>query len=60
VTLAPLAEEVRPLVVSVPREKYSGPFHFEVVARPEGGAYELRRKADFTGPDAELLREDAK
>jgi len=60
VTLAPLAEEVRPLIVSVPRARYSGSFHFAVVARPEDGAYELRRKADFTGPDAELLREDAK
>ena len=60
VTLAPLAEEVRPLIVSVPREKYSGPFHFVVVARPEDGAYELRSKADFTGPDAELLREETK
>ena len=60
VTLAPLAEEVRPLIVSVPRAGYAGPFHFVVVARPDDGGYELRRKADFTGPDAELLREDTK
>ncbi len=60
VTLAPLAEEVRPLIVGVPRAGYAGPFHFTVVARPEGGGYELRRKADFTGPDAELLREETK
>ena len=58
VTIAPLAEEVRPLIVSVPRAGYAGPFHFVVVARPEGADYELRRKADFTGPDAELLREE--
>ena len=60
VTLAPLAEEVRPLIVGVSRAGYAGPFHFTVVARPEGGGYELRRKADFTGPDAELLREETK
>jgi cytochrome c oxidase accessory protein FixG len=58
VTLAPLAEEVRPLIVILPRADYTGPFRFIVVARPEAGGYELRRRADFTGPDAELLRED--
>ena len=60
VTLAPLAEEVRPLIVSVPRAGYAGPFPFTVVVRPEAGAYELRRRADFTGPDAELLREETR
>ena len=58
VTLAPLAEELRPLVVSVPRAAYAGPFEFVVVARPGAADYELRRAVDFTGPDAELLREE--
>ncbi len=58
VTLAPLAEEVRPLIVKVPRSDYSGPFHFTVVARPVSGDFELRRAADFTGPEADLLKED--
>jgi cytochrome c oxidase accessory protein FixG len=57
VTIAPLAEEVRPLIVSVPLSSYAGPFKFEVVARPDGDDYELRRGADFTGPEPELLRE---
>jgi cytochrome c oxidase accessory protein FixG len=60
ITLAPLAEEVRPLIVSVPRAAYAGPFAFDVVARPGTGGYEMRRRASFTGPDAELLREDKK
>jgi cytochrome c oxidase accessory protein FixG len=60
ITLAPLAEEVRPFIVSVPRETYAGGFRFQVVARPEAGGYELRRRADFTGPEPELLREEKK
>ena len=60
ITLAPLAEEVRPFIVSVPREAYAGGFRFEVVARPESGGYQLRRAAKFTGPEPELLREEKK
>jgi cytochrome c oxidase accessory protein FixG len=58
VTLAPLAEEVRPLIVTVPRPAYVGPFTLVIVARPEAGGYALERAAKFTGPDAELLREE--
>lgn len=57
VTLGPLGEEVRPLVLSVSRTDYTGSFHFTVVARPEDGGYELRREAEFTGPDAALLKD---
>lgn len=60
ITLAPLGEEVRPFIVSVPREAYAGGFRFQVVARPGSGGYELRRRADFTGPEPELLREGKK
>ncbi len=58
VTLGPLAEELRPLVVSVPRADYTGPFAFSVVARPVAEGGELSCTADFTGPDAELLQEE--
>jgi cytochrome c oxidase accessory protein FixG len=58
IVLGPLAEEVRPLVVSVARVDYTGPFSFVVTVRPEGGAYELRREVSFTGPEADLLRAD--
>jgi cytochrome c oxidase accessory protein FixG len=56
VTLSPLAEEVRPLVITVPRADYEGPFKLVIVAQPETGGYALRRAAKFTGPDVELLR----
>jgi cytochrome c oxidase accessory protein FixG len=57
VTLAPLGEEVRPLVLSVQRAAYTGPFHFAVVVKPESGGYELRREVEFTGPNAALLKD---
>ena len=37
VTLAPLAEEVRPMVVTVPRTGYAGPFAFAIVASKRDG-----------------------
>lgn len=57
ITLAPLGEEVRPLVVRVAREEYRGKFGFRIVARPADGAFELVREAEFSGPNAALLRE---
>ncbi|MCU0791662.1 MAG: cytochrome c oxidase accessory protein CcoG [Opitutaceae bacterium] len=57
-TLAPLAEEVRPLVLRVPRASYEGGFKLRIVARAEGGEFELVREAEFSGPDARLLKED--
>jgi cytochrome c oxidase accessory protein FixG len=57
-TLAPLAEEVRPLVLRVPRASYEGGFKLRIVARAEGGDFELVREAEFSGPDARLLKED--
>lgn len=58
ITLAPLAEEVRPLVVRVARGDYTGKFGLRIVARSENGAFELVRDAEFSGPIAALLRED--
>ncbi|TAG29305.1 MAG: hypothetical protein EAZ36_04270, partial [Verrucomicrobia bacterium] len=54
-----VGEEVRPLVVQVARADYLGKFPLRIVAVAEGGAFELVREAEFTGPDAALLREDS-
>ena len=58
VVLGPLAEEVRPLVVSVSRADYTGGFKLRFNAAPAGGDFELLREAEFSGPDARLLREE--
>jgi cytochrome c oxidase accessory protein FixG len=60
VMLAPLAEEVRPLVLQVARHAYTGPFHLTIRVQDEAGTFTLERQAEFIGPDAALLREDAK
>jgi cytochrome c oxidase accessory protein FixG len=58
VTLAPLAEQVTPLVLAVDRKVYTGPFHFTVRVRDAGGTYELSRAVEFMGPDPKLLKEE--
>ncbi|MCX6938615.1 MAG: cytochrome c oxidase accessory protein CcoG [Verrucomicrobia bacterium] len=56
--VGPLGEEVRPLIVRVPRSNYEGGFKFIIKARPADGAYELLREVEFSGPDEKLLHED--
>jgi len=58
VTVAPLGEEVRPLILLVPRDHYEGPFKFKLEVEDAGGTFEIKREVEFLGPDAELLRED--
>lgn len=58
VTLPAMAEEVRPLIVSQNRANYQGPFQLTLKLRDEAGTFELERKAEFLGPDADLLKED--
>jgi polyferredoxin len=50
------AEELRPLIVQVPRGEYNGRFPFEVVVRAVDGGVEVRREAEFIGPDPKLFR----
>ena len=57
VTLAPLGEQVTPLVLSVTRQHYDGPFKFTVHVRDAAGM-DLKREVQFLGPDPRLLRED--
>jgi polyferredoxin len=58
VTVSPLGEEVRPLMLVQSRAAYTGSFRFTVVARDVAGTFELKREVEFLGPDARLLQED--
>jgi len=58
VTVGPLGEEVRPLVLVVPRSQYQGPFKFTLIASDAEGTFRITREVEFLGPDAKLLRED--
>lgn len=60
VTLAPMAEQVSPLVMVADRKNYTGPFKATVVVQDEGKTFTLSRVIEFLGPDARLLlQEDA-
>lgn len=58
VTVGALGEEVRPLILQQPRQHYTGPFIFEIHVRDPRANFELKREAEFLGPDARLLREE--
>jgi len=58
VVVPPLGEEVRPLIVQVPRSTYDGPFRFRLGVTDAGGTVDLGRDVEFLGPDARLLREE--
>lgn len=60
VELAPLAEDVRSLILQMPRNRYAGTFEFTVRVADEAGTFTLERPVRFVGPDPELLKEDAK
>jgi polyferredoxin len=58
VTVAPLAEQVSPLVLQINRKDYTGPFKFTVRVSDTGETYTLAREVEFLGPDARLLEEE--
>ncbi|HVU18260.1 MAG TPA: cytochrome c oxidase accessory protein CcoG [Candidatus Didemnitutus sp.] len=58
VTLDSLAESVAPLVVSLDRRDYRGPFKFTVRVTDAGRTLVLAREVEFMGPDARLLEEE--
>jgi polyferredoxin len=60
VELAPMAEEVRPLIVQIPRKEYVGEFALTVRLADEAGTFFLERPVRFVGPDKELLDEVVK
>jgi cytochrome c oxidase accessory protein FixG len=58
VTLAPLAEEVRPLVLQMSRATYEGSFPLVVRVSDEAGSFTLEYSLRFVGPDPERLKEE--
>jgi len=55
VEVAPLGEIVQPLVLSQPRERYEGQFHFIVRLSDDRNSFKLSKEAEFVGPEAKLL-----
>jgi cytochrome c oxidase accessory protein FixG len=60
VTVGPLGEEVRPLVLVQKDGDFHGPFTFAVVLRETNAGYTLRREVQFLGPEAALLQPGGK
>jgi cytochrome c oxidase accessory protein FixG len=60
IEVPPLGEIVHPLVLQQPRESYTGPFHFVVHVSDAADTFHLKREVEFLGPEARLLRADAK
>ena len=58
VTVVPMGEDVRPLIVLMPRRDYQGPFAFTLTMTDAAGAVSLAKEVEFLGPDARLLREE--
>ncbi len=58
VTVGPMGEEVRPLILQQARASYTAPFNFGVRVRDRKGTYVLERQSEFLGPEARLLREE--
>ena len=57
-TVGPMAEAVRPLVLQVGRRDYRGHFDFTVKVTDEQGSFTLTRPVEFVGPDAGVLATD--
>jgi cytochrome c oxidase accessory protein FixG len=51
VTIGPLGEEVRPLIILEPKGTYAGPFMFEVTASDPAASFRIARTMEFLGPD---------
>lgn len=58
VRLDGLGEDVRPLILQVGRDRYTGAFKFTVEVSDINHTFVIRREAEFVGPDPKLLRED--
>lgn len=59
VELAPLAEEVRPLIVQVPLANYQGPASVTVTIADPDGAFTLTQTINVVGPSPSLLKKPA-
>lgn len=58
VTIPPMAEVMSPVVLTIDRARYRGPFEFVIHAGDTGNAFQLQRKVQFLGPDPKLLKEE--
>jgi len=56
ITVEPMGEEVRPVILTVEKDNYTGRFPLEIsLISPEGKPI-ITRNAEFVGPDAALLK----
>lgn len=58
VMVGAIGEEVRPLVLRVPRSDYTGTFKFTITISDVDNSFSITREVEFLGPDARLLKED--
>ena len=56
VIVAPMGELLRPLVISVDREGYQGPFAVTATLRCPAASFEAQYEIRFLGPDPSLLK----
>lgn len=57
-SLGPLAESVAPLVLTIDRKDYQGPFKFTVQVQDKNRTFTLSREVEFLGPEPRLLEEE--
>jgi cytochrome c oxidase accessory protein FixG len=55
VTVAPQQELQQSLLLTMPKEAWTGKFRFHITARPLDGSDAVRRELEFLGPDPRLL-----
>ena len=61
ITVEPMGEEVRPVIITIQKENYTGRFPLELALLASDGHSIITRKAEFIGPNAQLLKaHDAK
>ncbi|MFT4900894.1 MAG: cytochrome c oxidase accessory protein FixG [Lentimonas sp.] len=57
ITVPAMGEELRPLIITVPRQDYHGRFSFEITLLGPDQAPILSKRAEFIGPDPRLLEQ---
>ncbi len=57
ITVPPMGEEVRPVIISLERDDYQGRFPIELTLVSPEGEIILTREAEFLGPDPRLLKQ---
>lgn len=58
ITVPPMGEEVRPVIISISRDDYSGKFPFTIsLLSPDGEQIIVTREVEFLGPDPRLLEQ---